>query len=101
MKYKDISPPGEIGPPPYVRRERAARRTEIMYYVLIGSCILYMCTSIWARFRTAEDPYPIHVHDTDTVRVERFPYPIDWRRINKEVDSIAAKYDTLYVYGKK
>jgi len=73
MKYKDISPPGEIGPPPYVRRERAARRTEIMYYVLIGSCILYMCTSIWARFRTAEDPYPIHVHDTDTVSVERLP----------------------------
>ena len=97
---KYISPPGEIGPPPYVRRERAARRTEIMYYVLIGSCILYMCTSIWARFRTAEDPYPIHVHDTDTVSVERLPCPVDWWG-NTVVDTIGVQYDTLYVIEKR
>ena len=101
MKYKDISPPGEIGPPPYVRRERAAKRIEVMYYVLIASCIIYICSSMWADLRVGSDPYPIHVHDTDTVRVERLPCPVDWKGIKKSVDSIAAKYDTLYVIEKR
>jgi len=40
------------------------KRTEIMYYVLMAACIIYIAVMIWERVQV--DQYPGLIHDTTT-----------------------------------
>lgn len=46
-------------------------RTELMFYVLLASCILFIAASIWSNRR--ERQYPVISHGSDKTIIIREP----------------------------